>query len=86
LPGPPPSAPLGRRPKANPEIYRAPGPATGAAPTDDKNVVDDFYWAAAELYITTKTPEYKDFINQVGALQEGGTPTGNGKPPACTRP
>jgi endoglucanase len=49
--------------QANPEIY-APNGGEGGGPYDDKNVVDDFYWAAAELYVTTKKPVYKDFITK----------------------
>jgi endoglucanase len=46
---------------AHPEIY-APQGGEGGGPYDDRNVTDDFYWAAAELYITTEKPEYKDFL------------------------
>ena len=34
----------------------------GGGPYDDNKVEDDFYWAAAELYITTKKAEYKDVV------------------------
>jgi endoglucanase len=34
----------------------------GGGPYDDENVSDEFYWAAAELFITTKKPVYKDFL------------------------
>jgi endoglucanase len=47
--------------KANPDVY-APQGGEGGGPYDDKNVTDDFYWAAAELYATTKKPEYKTFV------------------------
>ncbi|ADL52517.1 glycoside hydrolase family 9 protein [Clostridium cellulovorans] len=48
--------------KANPAIY-APfenGPGGGAY--GDDNVTDEFYWAAAELYETTGTSEYLDYM------------------------
>jgi len=31
----------------------------GGGPYDDQKVADEFYWAAAELYVTTKKPEYQ---------------------------
>jgi endoglucanase len=36
----------------------------GGGPYDDENVSDEFYWAAAELFITTKKPVYKDFVTK----------------------
>jgi endoglucanase len=35
---------------------------TGGGPYDDLNVQDEFYWAAAELYITTGNKKYFDYI------------------------
>jgi len=32
----------------------------GGGPYDDQHVADEFYWAAAELYVTTKQPKYHD--------------------------
>jgi endoglucanase len=32
----------------------------GGGPYDDQHVADEFYWAAAELYVTTKQPKYRD--------------------------
>jgi endoglucanase len=49
--------------KANPAIY-APEGGEGGGPYDDKDVTDDFYWAATELYITTKKPELKELITK----------------------
>jgi endoglucanase len=49
--------------QANPEIYAA-SQTDGGGPYDDKNVVDDFYWAATELYISTTKQVYKDFITK----------------------
>jgi endoglucanase len=34
----------------------------GGGPYDDKHLDDEFYWAAAELFITTKKPQYKTFL------------------------
>jgi len=48
---------------ANPELY-APQYTDGGGGYDDKNVVDDFYWAASELYITTGKAVYKDFLTK----------------------
>jgi endoglucanase len=47
--------------KANPAVI-APNFGDGGGPYDDKNLKDDFYWAAAELYVTTKKAEYKDAV------------------------
>jgi endoglucanase len=38
--------------------------AIGGGPYDDKNVSDEMYWAAAELYTTTKKDVYKDFLTK----------------------
>jgi len=46
--------------KKNPARY---APASdrdaGGGPYDDSRVDDEFYWAAAELYVTTKQPKYR---------------------------
>ena len=47
--------------QANPAIFAKPG-GVGGGPYDDENVSDEFYWAASELFITTKKPVYKDFL------------------------
>jgi len=47
--------------QAHPDVL-APQGGEGGGPYDDKRLVDDFYWAAAELYITTKKPEYKELV------------------------
>jgi endoglucanase len=38
--------------------------AVGGGPYDDKDVSDEFYWAAAELYATTKKDAYKTFLEK----------------------
>jgi endoglucanase len=50
--------------KANPAILAPEGPQDGGGAYDDKFVDDDFYWAAAELYVTTGKPEYRDFVTK----------------------
>ena len=35
---------------------------SGGGPYDDTNVTDEFYWAAAELYITTRERQFKDAV------------------------
>ena len=47
--------------KANPEII-APAVGEGGGPYDDKYLLDDFYWAATELYLSTKKAEYREFL------------------------
>ena len=54
---------------ANPAVYAARG-GQGGGPYDDDNVSDEFYWAAAELFITTKKHGYKDVHRQVAVLQD----------------
>jgi endoglucanase len=36
--------------------------ASGGGPYDDDDVTDEFYWAAAELYLTTGDSQYKDYL------------------------
>jgi len=50
--------------KANPEMYSPEVQDDGGGPYGDNKVGDNFYWAAAELYITTKKPEYKDVVTK----------------------
>ncbi len=46
---------------ANPGIFAKPG-GEGGGPYADDRVEDEFYWAAAELFITTKRPKYHQFL------------------------
>jgi endoglucanase len=48
--------------KANPAVYASPSDGNGGGTYDDVNVTDEFYWAAAELYITTGEKEFKDYV------------------------
>ncbi len=48
--------------KANPELLISGSDNKGGGPYDDAQVSDDFYWAAAELFITTSSKEYLDFL------------------------
>ena len=56
-----------RRRKAHPDLY-APAPdATldpnpGSGPYNDTDVRDESYWAAAELYLTTRAKQYRDDV------------------------
>jgi endoglucanase len=52
-----------RAAQANPALFAKPG-GVGGGPYDDDNVTDEFYWAAAELFITTKKPAYKDVFTK----------------------
>ena len=45
----------------NPGILARPG-GEGGGPYEDKYVEDELYWAAAELSITTKRPEYHQYL------------------------
>jgi endoglucanase len=47
---------------ANPAVYAPASDSVGGGPYDDTDVSDEFYWAAAELYVTTKKSVYRDFV------------------------
>ncbi|MRR31647.1 hypothetical protein EG834_15255, partial [bacterium] len=47
---------------ANPEIYAGNNPGNGGGNYDDTNVSDEFYWAAAELFITTGEEQYQTYL------------------------
>lgn len=49
---------------ANPTIYAGNTPGEGGGNYDDKNVTDEFYWAAVELFITTGKAEYRDSLTK----------------------
>ena len=44
--------------KAHPSIFASPADGNGGGTYDDANATDEFYWAAAELYLTTGEPAY----------------------------
>jgi endoglucanase len=50
--------------EAHPAVYAAASDASGGGAYDDKNVTDEFYWAAAELFITTGKAEYQEFVTK----------------------
>ncbi|NAZ83769.1 glycosyl hydrolase family 5 [Kineococcus sp. R8] len=50
--------------QANPAVFApapdaAVDPNPGSGPYDDREVSDEFYWAAAELYLTTGEPQFR---------------------------
>ncbi len=47
---------------ANPARYATPADGNGGGPYDDDDVTDEFYWAAAELFITTGKHAYKSAV------------------------
>jgi endoglucanase len=47
---------------ANPALYAPESDGTGGGAYNDSNVTDDFYWAAAELFITTGEKTYADAV------------------------
>ncbi|GAA1405552.1 cellulase [Catellatospora coxensis] len=47
---------------AHPAIYASPSDGTGGGTYDDVVVTDEFYWAAAELYLTTGENQYRDAV------------------------
>nr|WP_062436054.1 glycoside hydrolase family 9 protein [Herbidospora daliensis] len=48
--------------KANPAIYASANDGVGGGAYNDDNVTDEFYWAAAELYITTGEAAFRDAV------------------------
>lgn len=48
--------------KAEPARYADPNDGVGGGAYNDGDVSDEFYWAAAELYITTGEKEFRDFV------------------------
>ncbi|GIH96071.1 glycoside hydrolase family 9 protein [Planobispora siamensis] len=48
--------------KADPARYADPADGTGGGAYPDNDVTDEFYWAAAELYITTGDKEFRDYV------------------------
>jgi endoglucanase len=48
--------------KANPARYADPNDGTGGGAYSDSDVRDEFYWAAAELYVTTGESAYRDAV------------------------
>jgi endoglucanase len=46
---------------ANPALF-APATSVGGGPYADNTVSDEFYWAAAELYLTTGEKQYRDAV------------------------
>ncbi|AEV83785.1 glycosyl hydrolase family 5 [Actinoplanes sp. SE50] len=45
--------------KTNPIALASPSDGTGGGTYDDAKVSDEFYWAAAELYLTTEEKQYR---------------------------
>lgn len=49
---------------ANPAVYAKPEDTIGGGPYDDSDVTDEFYWAAAELFITTGKREFEKYLQE----------------------
>ncbi|MET7399818.1 glycoside hydrolase family 9 protein [Dactylosporangium sp. NPDC005572] len=47
---------------ANPAIYAPASDGIGGGAYDDNDVTDEFYWAAAELYLSTGEKAYRDAV------------------------
>jgi endoglucanase len=46
----------------HPDVFTGRTPGQGGGDYSDPNVTDEFYWAAAELFVTTGKAEYRDFV------------------------
>jgi endoglucanase len=49
---------------SNPVALAPASPAEGGGPYDDRNIEDEKYWAAAELFVTTGEARYKDQLER----------------------
>lgn len=62
----------------NPEVY-APSSFAGSGGYGDASLADEFYWAAAELFVTTGAPAYRDAVTRMAPfaapLSEPGWPS-----------
>ncbi|MFI1505366.1 glycoside hydrolase family 9 protein [Streptomyces sp. NPDC020597] len=47
---------------AHPKVYADPADGTGGGAYNDDDATDEFYWAAAELYLSTGEKQYADFV------------------------
>ncbi|MFJ6080244.1 glycoside hydrolase family 9 protein [Streptomyces sp. NPDC092369] len=47
---------------AHPAMYASESDGTGGGAYPDTNATDEFYWAAAELYLTTGDREFRDYV------------------------
>jgi endoglucanase len=65
--------------EAHPAIFAKPG-GVGGGPYEDDNVTDEFYWAAAELFITTKKPVYREYVTHSPHFKRVPATTGGGGP------
>jgi endoglucanase len=57
----------------HPGIFYGNNPGQGGGNYDDQNVSDEFYWAAAELFITTGKSNYATFLSnsdEFGAIEQ----------------
>src|SRR6185437_2059860 len=48
--------------KANPALYAPASDGNGGGAYNDDNVTDEFYWAAAELFLTTGEKQFADDV------------------------
>jgi endoglucanase len=48
--------------EANPALYASASDATGGGAYNDDTVTDEFYWAAAELFLSTGEKQYRDAV------------------------
>ncbi|MCX4885798.1 glycoside hydrolase family 9 protein [Streptomyces sp. NBC_00847] len=47
---------------AHPALYASASDGIGGGTYDDANATDEFYWAAAELYLTTGQKQFADYV------------------------
>ncbi|CAL9661278.1 Cellulase 1 [Streptomyces sp. enrichment culture] len=47
---------------AHPDVYADENDGIGGGAYPDRNIEDEFYWAAAELYLTTGEKDFREFV------------------------
>ncbi len=66
--------------KKNPSVFAPESDNKGGGPYGDANVSDEFYWAAAELYVTTSKADYLKEL-EASKLDAEIEEPGTGRPP-----
>jgi endoglucanase len=67
----------------HPAVYASHADTMGGGAYEDDDVTDEFYWAAAELFATTKKDEYRSFLDKSPHRWEVSTNAG-GQPRAMS--
>jgi endoglucanase len=66
----------------HPDLFAKPG-GVGGGPYDDNHIADEFFWAAAELWITTGGASYRDAVSKSPYYRKLGTDGEGGSGGRC---